>query len=687
MRLLPTLLLPFSLCLPILAQEAPTDAVPKGELAKDAAPERVLAKVTGPSWPVHHRAESGAEVIVFQPQIESWLDFQKIHARAALAYKPASSSKFELGAMRFEALTDVDHERRSVLVHDFASITLTFPAISKGRSESLAKGVRKILPTDPVELSLDRVLSNFERELPSTSTLVKNPVPRIFHSEEPTLLVEFDGDPMIEPVEGAGCAFVLNTPSNLFRIAGKTWYLQFDRSWIQADSLDGPWKPVTRLPEAIRRLPDHPRWAHKSKVIPGKRIDKAPKVLISREPAELLMTFGKPDWTDIPGTKIQFVKNSESDLLREQGGDTIYTLLSGRWYRAKDWKGPWTFATDSLPKGFAKIPDDHIMGRVLASIPETEEARTATLESRIPRITKVKREKAKAEVLYLGEPDFEPIEGTRIGYATNTCQEVLQLGTAFYLCERGLWFRSDAPKGPWTVASDIPREFRTIPADHVMHRLSYVGVAGSDDKYVAAGFDVGYLGTYVDRGVLAHGTGRHFGHSRAWWTTCHLIWAHRPDWALQEDHPFYRSRTFGGGYYYDHFRNDFARALWARRTSSARKALRDPLSFWPRSAARAYRPGERGGRKIREASTGLPDGSSDLYVGRDGEIYRKTVKGGWEHRIKGRWESVHAPSRVAKESKARRRGSVSSGRYSDYGNSRSSPFPAGTIGGIMLIGQ
>ena len=135
------LVIALSLSLPAIAQE--------------------VGKDMGPKWPEHYKAKGGAEVILFQPQIESWLDFQRIEARAAIAYKPASSSKFELGAMRFRALTEVSHAKRTVRVSDFSDLTITFPALSKGRSESLAKGAIKVLPMEPVEVSLDRLLTNF----------------------------------------------------------------------------------------------------------------------------------------------------------------------------------------------------------------------------------------------------------------------------------------------------------------------------------------------------------------------------------------------------------------------------------------------------------------------------------------------------------------------------------------------
>ena len=60
------------------------------------------------------------------------------------------------------------------------------------------------------------------------------------------------------------------------------------------------------------------------------------------------------------------MSNTESDVFRAEEKGAIYYLVSGRWFSAPDFKGPWTFATPTLPADFAKIPLEHPRSRVLA---------------------------------------------------------------------------------------------------------------------------------------------------------------------------------------------------------------------------------------------------------------------------------------------------------------------------------
>ena len=59
---------------------------------------------------------------------------------------------------------------------------------------------------------------------------------------------------------------------------------------------------------------------------------------------------------------------------------------------------------------------------------------------------------AKANVSYDGAPQFVPISGTTMSYATNTAQKVIQVGDLYYLCLQGIWFMSSTPQGPWQTA-------------------------------------------------------------------------------------------------------------------------------------------------------------------------------------------------------------------------------------------
>ena len=59
----------------------------------------------------------------------------------------------------------------------------------------------------------------------------------------------------------------------------------------------------------------------------------------------------------------------------------------------------------------------------------------------------------QAKVTYSGDPEFKPIEGTSMQYATNTADKVIKVGDVYYLCLQGVWFMSPSATGPWTTAN------------------------------------------------------------------------------------------------------------------------------------------------------------------------------------------------------------------------------------------
>ena len=66
-----------------------------------------------------------------------------------------------------------------------------------------------------------------------------------------------------------------------------------------------------------------------------------------------------------------------------------------------------------------------------------------------------------------GEPNYEPIDGTQLLYASNTTGHVFKhLGDQrTYVLVTGRWFRADSPAGPWTFVpgKDLPPDFAKIP--------------------------------------------------------------------------------------------------------------------------------------------------------------------------------------------------------------------------------
>ena len=96
-------------------------------------------------------------------------------------------------------------------------------------------------------------------------------------------------------------------------------------------------------------------------------------VTVTFKPSEIVVLDGEPRPEEIRDTAgLAWITNTDSPLFKL--GDTYYFLASGRWFSTRFLlTGPWKF-TMPLPEAFSKIPRDHAMASVRASVPGTIEA-------------------------------------------------------------------------------------------------------------------------------------------------------------------------------------------------------------------------------------------------------------------------------------------------------------------------
>jgi hypothetical protein len=235
-----------------------------------------------------------------------------------------------------------------------------------------------------------------------------------------------------------------------------------------------------------------------------------PRVIVVNKPSELIVLRGSPEAAPVAGTQLSWVTNTESDLFFHAGTRRYYFLTSGRWFQNSTLQGPWHYASATLPEDFKKIPSDHARAHVLAAVPGTREAEDAVLLAAIPRTAQVNRNEAKAEVQYVGEPEFVPIPGTPVAYARNTPSDVLRIGDLYYLCFQGVWFASSSPHGPWQAADRIPQEIYSIPESSPKYNVTYVRIYESTPTTIVVGYTPGYYGAFVYGGVLVWGTGYYY---------------------------------------------------------------------------------------------------------------------------------------------------------------------------------
>ena len=512
-------------------------------------------------WFPRKRSGPNGTIVFYAPQIDSWKDFKVIEAWQAFYATPKGQKSGYYGSLHYKANTEVDIDKREVLLSNVKILELSIPKLPK--DSPLFDIVKKGLTAAPVVVPLDLVLEYLpeDMELPSVKGLNPEP-PKIFYSEEPAILLFVDGKPIWVPVKKTGIEFLLNTNWDILREKGRDkgpFYLRYKRNWLTSNSFKGPWKWARSLPEGVKKLPNDRNWKEVLKALPKdpQRISPPkgpePRVFFSDEPAELILFDGPPKWEPIGKTGLEFGVNTKEEVFRFK--DKYYVLFSGRWFEAKDLKGPWRWTT-KLPKAFLDIPKDHKKAYVRKNVPGTREAWEAALLASIPRRATVSKEASNLapKVEYVGEPIFKPIEGTKVAMAVNTEYQVLRYKGKYYLCYNAIWFESKSPKGPWSLAESIPAEFSKIPPTSPAYNTTFVKIADATDQNVTYTYTPGYEGSYVVHTTVVYGTG--------WWHPWHWYW---DDYDYYYPYPYYPyypyPPTYNHGSWYDPETGRFGRSV------------------------------------------------------------------------------------------------------------------------------
>ncbi len=657
-----------------------------------------VSRAQDPGWPRQKSSPAG-RLVYYQPQVDEWKENKELDFRMAFSLTPRGG-KETVGVVSLHAFTDVNIDARTVMLSGPSVTGTHFPSLDADAAAKMDQLVRTFLPpSSAVVISLDRLVASVNKSQPVTTVEVRNDPPDIFVSERPAILVHVDGEPVRGRIPKTELEFVVNSNWPLFFDKSKSgYYLYTDKQWLTAVAPQGPWVVATTLPRDMSKLKSDPQWSGLAKAIPPPAGAAAvPTVFYSTRPAEVILFQGQPLYSKIPGTQLVYAANTESDLLVHTPTKQFYYLAAGRWFRADSLQGPWTYASADLPADFANIPVSSPASRVLVSVPGTEQAKDAVLLAQIPTTVTVdpKAAAAKVNVSYNGEPEFKPIEGTSLSYATNTADKVLKVGDVYLLCLQGVWFTSPNAKGPWTTAESVPDPVYTIPPSSPVYNVTYVKQTVTPNGYVQSTYTAGYFGSYAvgcSVGyVVTSGTGYYYP-----------PYFYYPYYG----YPIYRPyvATYGVGSFYNPYTGAYgvARGVYGPYGGATGWAAYNPYTgtyargvhaygpYGSASAGRAYNPYTGVGVATRQASTPYAHwGSSvvtrgnqavqtghvsnsqgtlvgarstsgakaiagsgaygsggvvktaggDMYAAKDGNIYRNTGDG-WQHHDNGNWSHV-----------------------------------------------
>ena len=246
------------------------------------------------------------------------------------------------------------------------------------------------------------------------------------------------------------------------------YYLLANGAWLTTKDLKGQWEPTQKLPKDMSKLPAKENFEDVKKFVPPPPPrGTVPKVFFRSTPAELITFNGAPAYSKIPGTELLYATNTENDLFVHNAEKQYYVLLPGRWFRAKELSGPWSYAGNNLPAYFSKIPRNSPRARVVASVPGTIEAADAVMLAQIPTTAVINKKEAEAKA------KAEHEETLRQAYAHVQAGEAAERTAQIDQAEQRIRGQHIAPATnvnfPVTVGTRVPREvgFHPLPTDIV----------------------------------------------------------------------------------------------------------------------------------------------------------------------------------------------------------------------------
>jgi hypothetical protein len=634
----------------------------------------------GWEWP---REISAGEAVItlYQPQLDSW-EGNDVESRAAVSVKTDPDAAPVFGAVWLSARFETDRDTRMVTFTDIRVPSVRFPDATEEQQRNLAEILEREIPTWNLEISLDQLLPTLDLadHAEQSEAGLKHDPPKIIIRWKPAVLIIIDGQPELQDIEGSDLQRVVNTPYVIVKTGGD-FYLASDKNWFTARDILGPWKLTRTLPKDVQQI-DAELAKQKQELLEqqetgldGVSADntdpRVPEIVVSTEPAELIFIDGNLEMAPLQGNEILYVGNTDSDVVFEVASQNYYVLLSGRWYRSKDLeRGPWEHVgNDELTEAFAEIPADSDVGYLRSHVAGTDEAREAVLEQSIPQTAAVDRSDTSITVEYDGEPKFEAIEDTEMAYAVNTASSVIRVGSRYYACDQAIWYESVSPKGPWTVATQIPAEIATIPPSSPVYNVTYVHIYETTPEVVYVGYTPGYTGSYVSHGCVVYGTGWWY---RPWWG--HYYYARPSTWGFHvrwnpwwgwsfgvsySTGPFTFSIGFGGwgrwgrwgGWWGPARYRPYARAGFRagyragyrhgyrqganRPVHHSRPATRNNIYSRPDNSNRVAKTRDR---VAPSQQPNIPnDRANNIFTDRNGDVYRRNGDGTWDRRDRDGW--------------------------------------------------
>lgn len=390
--------------------------------------------------------------------------------------------------------------------------------------------------------------------------------PAILIRTAPAELLQSNGEPEFEPIEGTSILFMSNTADDiLMNIETQEYYILASGRWYRSRSLtDGPWTYVDPqdIPEGFSSIPAESDMGSVRSSIAGTQEarealleNQIPQTAeVDRKEARLEVNYdGRPQFEPVPNTQIRYAVNTDKSVLLID--NRYYCCDDAVWFESNSPDGPWIVSTE-VPGSVQDIPP----------------------ESPVYNVKYVYIYDSTPDVVYVG---YTP--GYVYSYAYRGC---VYYGTGYY-------YR------PWYGAYYYPRP---VTYGYRVHWNPYTGW----------GFSFGF-----SWGWMTYGWGSPY---RGWWGPV----GYRPGYHYGYHYGY--SRGYRAGYYAGARASQPRPTPYASRPMPTNNVYNNRSQGVRRTGNNQYDP--RTGNRVATTDRGRPttrpaNTPNNVYTDRNGNVYRR----------------------------------------------------------------
>lgn len=183
-------------------------------------------------------------------------------------------------------------------------------------------------------------------------------VPNIIVSTTPAELIQSNGEPNFTPIQGTNLLYMSNSDNDIFMDENsQQYFVLISGRWFQTKNLNSNnwiYTAADQLPADFAKIPPG---SPKDNVLASVAGTDAAKdavmdaeipqtAKVDRNTTTTNVTYdGRPKFTDIDGTNLQYAVNTSSTVLRNGGDGRFYVVDNGVWFVSDNATGPFVVST------------------------------------------------------------------------------------------------------------------------------------------------------------------------------------------------------------------------------------------------------------------------------------------------------------------------------------------------------